>query len=132
MKLALCASLVNGHWMDRLPWVLLALRSAPKEDMRASAAELVLGQPLRVPGEFLFDSFTFTIFHHQMLCNASHLASVLLPQTYIPRALQSASCVFIWHDGHHSSFRPPSDRPFRVLEAGLKSFVVDRGGRTEQ
>ncbi|XP_019212999.1 ornithine decarboxylase [Oreochromis niloticus] len=56
LKAALRASLTGGDWVDRLPWVLLGLRSAVKEDLGVSPAELVLGQPLRVPGEFLPES----------------------------------------------------------------------------
>lgn len=39
--------------MDRR-W--LSLRSAHKEDLQASSADLVYGQPLREPGEFLPDA----------------------------------------------------------------------------
>lgn len=53
LKAALRASLKDCGWVDRLPWVMLGLRSAPKEDLQASSAELVYGQPLRVPGEFI-------------------------------------------------------------------------------
>lgn len=42
----------NQEWVDVLPVVLLGLRSCYKEDIRASAAELLYGRPLRVPGEF--------------------------------------------------------------------------------
>ncbi|KAL0818761.1 hypothetical protein ABMA28_008088 [Loxostege sticticalis] len=35
-----------------LPLVLLGLRSAWKEDLQTSAAELVYGEPLRLPGQF--------------------------------------------------------------------------------
>ena len=56
LKAALRAALSDGNWVDRLPWVMLGLRSAPKEDLDASPAELVLGQPLCVPGEFLPES----------------------------------------------------------------------------
>ena len=53
MKAALRASLTDSNWLDKLPWVMLGLRTAPKEDLRSSSAELVFGQPLRVPGDFL-------------------------------------------------------------------------------
>lgn len=53
LKAALRASLTGGDRVDRLPWVLLGLCSAVKEDLGVSPAELVLGQPLRVPREFL-------------------------------------------------------------------------------
>ncbi|KAJ8392318.1 hypothetical protein AAFF_G00076820 [Aldrovandia affinis] len=53
MKAALRASLKDDSWTDRLPWVLLGLRTAPKEDLQSSSAELVFGQALRVPGDFI-------------------------------------------------------------------------------
>jgi hypothetical protein len=33
--------------------VLLGIRTSFKEDLQASVAELVYGEPLRIPGEFL-------------------------------------------------------------------------------
>ena len=49
MKAALKARLRNQNWMDELPWVLLGIRTKPKEDLLASSAELVYGYPLTVP-----------------------------------------------------------------------------------
>ena len=43
------------HWMDSLPMVLLGIRTALKNDIHCSAAELVYGTTLCLPGEF-FDS----------------------------------------------------------------------------
>ena len=53
MKAALRASLKDGDWVDRLPWVMLGLRCAPEEDLQSSSAELVYRQALRVPGDFI-------------------------------------------------------------------------------
>ncbi|XP_061887393.1 uncharacterized protein LOC133638619 [Entelurus aequoreus] len=53
MKAALKASLTDDGWVDKLPWVMLGIRTAPKEDLLSSSAELVYGQTLRVPGEFI-------------------------------------------------------------------------------
>lgn len=44
----------------------------------------------------------------------------------------SDGCLFIRHDAHRSPLQPPYDGPFRVLEAGPKSFVVDMGGSPER
>lgn len=41
MKAALRASLTDSNWADRVPWVMLDLHSALKEDLQASSAELV-------------------------------------------------------------------------------------------
>ena len=43
----------SDGWLDKLPWLTLGLRTAPKEDPQSSSAELVFGQPLRVPGDFI-------------------------------------------------------------------------------
>ncbi len=40
-------------WAEHLPWVLLGLWAAPKEDSAVSSAELVLGSQLVPPGQFL-------------------------------------------------------------------------------
>ena len=53
MKAALRARLTGPDWVDELPWVLLGIRTAPKDDIKSSSAELVYGAPLTVPGDFL-------------------------------------------------------------------------------
>lgn len=133
-KAALRVILVDGNWMDRQPWVLLGLHSAPKKDQPASAAELVLGQPLRVLGDFLSEASISTNYRPRIQDNANSFAPVhhCLRQLYIPRNLQMAGYVFIQHDAHRSPLRPSYDGPFRVMTAGLKSFLVDLGGRPEQ
>ena len=49
MKAALRASLTDSNWLDKLPWVMLGLRTAPKEDLRSSSAELVFGKTAAGP-----------------------------------------------------------------------------------
>ncbi|XP_072114685.1 uncharacterized protein [Mobula birostris] len=53
LKSALMACLEGPNWVDELSWVLLGIRTAPKEDLHTSSAELVYGAPLVVPGEFI-------------------------------------------------------------------------------
>ncbi|KAI5734812.1 hypothetical protein M8J77_010696 [Diaphorina citri] len=43
----------TARWTDILPTVLLGIRAAWRDDFKASCAELVYGEPLRLPGEFL-------------------------------------------------------------------------------
>ncbi|KAG7513207.1 hypothetical protein JOB18_001396 [Solea senegalensis] len=120
---SLRAALSDPNWVDRLPWVMLGLRSAPKEDLDASPAELVLRQPLRVPGEFLPASSDPVPF----LCPPSDAAFAPVPvhhfspQSFVPAELGTARFVFVRHDAHRSPLQPPYDGLFRVLEAGSKS-----------
>ncbi len=53
IKDALRARLAGVEWPQHLPWVLLSLRAAPKEDAAISSAELVFGAALTLPGQFL-------------------------------------------------------------------------------
>ena len=53
LKSALMARLVRPNWLDELPWVLLGIRTAPKEDLRCSSPEPVYGAPMTVPGDFV-------------------------------------------------------------------------------
>jgi len=50
---------IMGHgyneWVDVLPTVLLGLRTSFKEDLKSTAAEMVYGTTLRLPGEFFTD-----------------------------------------------------------------------------
>ena len=47
------ACLGSVDWPSHLPWVLLGLRSAPKEDHNVSSAELLYGVPIALPGELV-------------------------------------------------------------------------------
>jgi hypothetical protein len=53
LKDALRAWSAGTDWFQHLPWVLLGLRAAPREDSGISAAELVYGCPLSLLGQFL-------------------------------------------------------------------------------
>ena len=95
MKAALRASLTDSNWADRLPWVMLGLRSAPKEDLQTSSAELVYGQPLRVPGEFLPEAASpWSADSHRVVSRGVADAFVpiptsrhCMPQSYVPKDL---------------------------------------------
>jgi transposase InsO family protein len=51
LKEALRARGAAENWLDHLPWVLLGVRTAPKDESGISAAEATLGQQLVVPGQ---------------------------------------------------------------------------------
>ena len=139
LKAAIRASLTDDGWVDRLPWVMLGLRTAPKEDLRASSAELVYGQPLRVPGDFIPTATAPWSAAQERTSLQDRVRGFTpvptsqhgLPKACVPPSLRTAGYVFIRHDAHRGPFRPPYDGPFRVLEAGDKAFLVDIGGRPD-
>ena len=135
LKSSLRARLKSPNWVDELPWVLLGIRTQPKEDLRVSSAELVYGSTLAIPGQFAETSPDETSDDFlQLLRNkvgkfqplpASHHGNHV---THIPKDLNTCDFVFIRRDCHRTPFQQPYDGPFRVLHRSDKFFTIDLGG----
>jgi cleavage and polyadenylation specificity factor subunit 1 len=122
----------GDHWTDSLPIVLLGLRTAYKEDLQASAADLVYGEPLRIPGELVvavpqdMDSSVFLQQFHSNLNNlrstpASHHAN---PGTFIHHDLSTCTDVYLRQDGIRRSLQPPYCGPYPVISRNDKTFTI--------
>jgi hypothetical protein len=61
LKDALRTHGANTSWTAELPWVLLGLRSQPREDSNISSAEAVYGTPLVLPNQYLSIDDTVTM-----------------------------------------------------------------------
>ena len=61
LKAALKAQDNPNAWMETLPLILLGIRTALKEDLNSTTAEMVYGTTLRLPGEFFSPSFTTSL-----------------------------------------------------------------------
>lgn len=127
------------QWTEVLPLVLLGMRSAWKEDIQTSAAELVYGEPLRLPGQFLSPSDDFSsddITQYATRLRASIQKLTPRPTAwhttspfYIPRDLQRSSHVFLRQDHVRGSLEPPYAGPYLVIERQPKYFTLDVKGR---
>lgn len=140
LKSALRARLTGPGWYDELPWVLLGIRTAPKDDLGSSAAELVYGSPLTVPGEFVNGHRVTEQTHAQVLKRLRETVGSLVPQpttwhsatpALVPPALASSKYVFLRRDAHRTPLQNPYEGPYRVIEHGDKFCKIDMGGRTE-
>ena len=131
LKEALRARGAAEDWASHLPWVLLGLRAAPKDESAVSAAEVTLGQQLVLPGQM-----------QQPLDIEPPPARV--KQTVIPAATRSyaeavskftpldgADYVYVKRGAASPSLQPPYVGPFRVLERGRKVFKLQVGDRVE-
>lgn len=137
-KAALRARLTSPAWMDELPWVMLGLRTVPKEDLGASSAEMVYGAPLTVPGDFVGPSQQPEASQHLRKLREQVGRLAPAPNSWhrqqspaVPSALGSSEFVFVRRDGHKTPLQTPYNGPFKVLERGPKAFKIDYGGRTE-
>lgn len=86
LKAALMCHLMDDpSWVDALPLVLLRMRSALKEDMNATSAQMLYGTNIRLPGEF----FTET--------------PVIQPETFVQKLQQHFRSVKPVQTSHHGS-----------------------------
>ena len=137
LKASLTARCSGSDWHTQLPWVLLGLRTMPKEGVNHSAAEMVYGQPLVVPGEFFpydstADQTQIDILQRTVRklapCRPSKLNNTA---SYVPADLSTCEYVFIREDAH----KPPLSKlyrgPFRVLARTDKSHRVQLDNRED-
>ena len=140
LKDSLKSRLRGPSWIDELPWVLLGIRTTPKEDLRASSAELVYGETLTVPGDFIPTQTTPTTAAEHLSKSRSFVKSFVAQPTtqhghtaiYMPKTLETADYVFIRRDGHRGPLQRPYHGPYKVIAPGEKTFLVDMGGKEER
>nr|VZI34709.1 unnamed protein product [Spirometra erinaceieuropaei] len=129
-----------SRWSDHHPLVLLSLRSTLKADIGCTAADLVYGTSLRLPGELVSPSNMLTFFE---LCSyVVQLRSVMRKlratppraspaNSFIPSDLDKCDSVLVRHDAVRRPLQPPYDGPYKVLRRSDKDVVIDRNGKTD-
>jgi len=136
LKAALKTYPIPNRWTTTLPMVLLGMRTALKEDLDCTAAELVYGTTLRLPGEFFTsssepaDPSTYVSLlksSMQQLQATSPRPSQRPP--YVSPALSTCTHVFIRCDATRKPLQQPYSGPYKVLKREDKYFVVDINGR---
>ena len=135
------ASLTTSTWTQELPWVLLGLCTAFKEDIGSSSAELVYGTTLSLPGELIVPSNSPDSPHSSFLHQLHNVANYFRPTptsahgkhgTYMPTGLQQARFVFVRCDTHKPPLQSPYDGPFSVVSRHTKHFLLDIRGRQDK
>jgi transposase InsO family protein len=135
LKDALRSRLAGADWLSHLPWVLLGLRSVPKEDSGISSAELVYGSPILLPGDIQHGPEPPpSVF---ALNNRSFPSSIptrrLSPSgtSSPPSSLQQAEFVYVRRGGSSPPLSPAYSGPYRVVERFKKYYVLEMGPRQE-
>ncbi|XP_045110888.1 uncharacterized protein LOC123504441 [Portunus trituberculatus] len=127
LKAALMSRCSSPAWFLQLPWVL-GLRTAPKEGLDASPAEIVYGDPLVVPGEFFPYSPSGDdlarlrrIVGRYAPCRQTYRP----PQhRYVPRDLHTSKYVFLRTDAVKPPLTPPYSGSDEVIERREKAFLL--------
>ena len=138
LKSALKAQSEPNKWTESLPLILLALRSSFKADLKCSAAELVYGCTLRLPGELLVPtknteslnptSYVDRLRNHMLELKPEPTRPKEI-QNQIPKDLFSCTHVFVRVDSVKKPLQPPYDGPYRVISRKEKYFILDMKGK---
>jgi len=130
IKDGLRAREAKTEWDDHLPWVMLGLRAAPKDESAVSAGEAVFGQQLALPGHSHLGGT-----HGENVGRAPPAGIPETRRTYAEVAaspsLLDASWVYIHKGGSLKPLENRYEGPFRVVRRDPKTFTVQRGGTEE-
>jgi hypothetical protein len=113
-----------------LQLILLGFRSVLHEDLGTSTSELVYGDTLRLPGEFLADlksEVNQSVFAENLKTKLQLLRPVAAAHrsnVFIHKALATCSHVFLRHDAVRRSLQHPYDGPYRVISRNEKTFTI--------
>ena len=140
LKAALKCHPQPDKWTDSLPLVLLGIRTALKQDLQCTSAELVYGTTLRLPGAF-FSPASCTAEdpanYVQSLKSIMQNLCAVPPRanqpyrTFMDPALHNQTHVFVRYDGVRKPLQQPYDGPFKVITHTKKHFTVAIKGRQE-
>ncbi|BHF80885.1 hypothetical protein SprV_0702401300 [Sparganum proliferum] len=140
LKASLRAADDPENWTDHLPLVLLGIRSSLKSDLDCSAAELVFGATVRLPGQMISPTPRVAVEDPtNLLHRLRQFLRTLSPVSPRPSVSESylekdlATCSHVYHrcDPVRRPLEPPYDGPFRVISRGTKNFRIQRGTREE-
>jgi transposase InsO family protein len=127
------------NWTEALPLVLMGVRSAYKEELQASSAELVYGEPLRLPGEFFQPSTDTTSDLTDFTARLKNITEKLRPvptsrhgqkKPFVFKELASSTHVFLREDAVRGALKPAYTGPHIVIERGEKFFKIRVNGKT--
>ncbi|BHF69239.1 hypothetical protein SprV_0301228200 [Sparganum proliferum] len=138
LKSALMSQTESATRSVNLPLVLLGIRSSVKEDIQRTAAGLVYGTPLRLPGELEQSSTTNTNIQSTFVQQLKQCMAQLRPtptrltskRVFVHEDLKSVPFVFVRHDAVRKFLCSPYDGPYKVLQRMDKYYVIQKAGKT--
>jgi cleavage and polyadenylation specificity factor subunit 1 len=127
----------DQQWTEALPLVLLGIRTSFKEDLQASVAELIYGEPLRIHGELLTPTANPVDPAHLITELRQHMTRLrpvpaarhTTPATFVHHDLQKCTHVFLRQDATRRALEPPYRGPFKVLSRREKTLRLLVRGR---
>lgn len=129
----------NCNWVSELPIVLLGLRTAFKRDLGCSAAEMVYGQPLCIPSQFLDSTNESEITPEAFIDRLRQHFNNLRPTEtrcesknfYIPKDLTNCDQVFVRIDRVQKPLSTPYEGPYPIIRRTRKFYTILKNGKNE-
>jgi cleavage and polyadenylation specificity factor subunit 1 len=115
----------DQQWTEGLPLVLLGIRTAFKEDLQASVAELVYGKHLRIPGEVLNPSAN-SVDPELLITELRQHMDHIKP---VPAARHASPATFVHSNATCRALEPPYSGPYQVLSLRDKTLQLLVRGR---
>ena len=116
----------NPEWAEVLPTVLLGLRTSYKEDIKATAAEMLYGAAIRLPCEFLSQNYLEDCTEPENFINKfrQYIQQIKPVPTahhgkrkvFVHRSIYECTHVFLRVDGQKRPLESPYEGPFEVLD----------------
>ncbi|BHF73645.1 hypothetical protein SprV_0401672700 [Sparganum proliferum] len=140
LKTALRAVEDPENWSDNLPLALLGIRAALKTDLGCSAAELVFGTTLTLPGEMVTPNSPGTdetpdnhMHRSRQFMRSLSLVPPLtrVTESYVEKVLDNCTHVFVRCDRVRQPLESPYEGPFRVLARNVKTCRIFRGDKED-
>jgi transposase InsO family protein len=139
LKSALRAKLHSTDWLSQLPIIMLGIRSAVKEDIGCSAAQMVFGSSPRLPGNFYKTETQMASepFLRQLQQTISD-CSFVNPKWHGNSKQQHLKGLDRCHFVHvqcppiHATLEKHYEGPFKVVARSAKHFDIDRNGKVDK
>lgn len=126
-------------WIDALPVVLLGIRTAWKEDLKSTTAEMLYGQPLRLPAEMLAaeqsadkvepEDYASQLRRAMEGTRPSPVKENGIARPFMFKGMKEATHVFIRRGILRRALQTPYEGPYEVIERGDNTIVVLINGK---
>ena len=128
----------DDRWSDTLPTILLGIRAAYRDDLHASTAELVYGETIRLPAEFLSGTKENNVEPAEVVQQLREAFRRIRPaegsrhgnkKSFVFKDLKTATHVFVRVDRVKGPLENPYEGPFPVVERREKTYVIRLRGK---